>query len=263
MINTITNFSHDVVKMFEQPKMLTAVSVASSIGSTIASGAGMYMAMKDIEKTGATGFKAFTEGAASQVPAVLLEGVAVATNIKSTSIAETNAMHWAGAYTMMAQQYLLYKKSTEDALKKEFTPKKLEKFEAKRTEAMANRIGQFHKKEIIDTGEGDQLFYDVLSKRPFWSSYEAIATHLANLDRKLNNDPYCSWVTVNEYFYEIGLEGIAFGDEHGWTNALVNKFPMGSPNPEWTWVDGRRVTCGFLQFEDQPVHEETRRLYRM
>ena len=67
--------------------------------------------------------------------------------------------------------------------------------------------------EIIFTGKGETLCYDSVSGRYFKSDIEKLrkAENLLNL--RLRDE---TWVSLNEFYYEIGLSGISLGDDLGW-----------------------------------------------
>ena len=252
----------EVVEMFGNPRFLNVLSAGLSLSACVTTGWATAHAIKVKQNSSSTGLKKIAEmGWRFGVPAGL-EVASICCGSHSLSIQEERtikALEWG---TLIYGNWILERRANRKMLESEFGPKKVENLEAKKTEEMAAMLGPVDRSRIVNTGEGSLLFYDVISKTYFWSSYEAIATHLANLDRKLHSDPFWSWVTINEYLYEIGLEGIAFGDNYGFTCALTNKFPMGNPSADWAWLDGRRVTCGFLQFTDDPVHEDVKDRWR-
>lgn len=67
--------------------------------------------------------------------------------------------------------------------------------------------------EIIITGKGDVLCYDSLSGRYFKSDIEKIRRIINNLNRDLMSNMFLS---LNEFYYELGLPKIKLGDEMGW-----------------------------------------------
>jgi hypothetical protein len=67
--------------------------------------------------------------------------------------------------------------------------------------------------EVIFTGKGVVLCYDSLSGRYFKSDIEQIRRAVNELNRDLMSDMFLS---VNEFYYAIGLSGIKLGDQMGW-----------------------------------------------
>jgi len=67
--------------------------------------------------------------------------------------------------------------------------------------------------EVIFTGKGVVLCYDSLSGRYFKSDIEQIRRTVNELNRNLMSDMF---LTVNEFYYAIGLSSIKLGDQMGW-----------------------------------------------
>jgi len=69
------------------------------------------------------------------------------------------------------------------------------------------------KSEIIFTGKGDSLCYDSLSGRYFKSDIEKIRRIQNKLNRDLMSEMF---ISLNEFYGEIGLGSITLGEETGW-----------------------------------------------
>lgn len=67
--------------------------------------------------------------------------------------------------------------------------------------------------EIIITEKGDTLCYDVISGRYFKSDIDKINKALNETNRRLLRDSY---VSLNDFYYEIGLDGTKIGYDLGW-----------------------------------------------
>lgn len=68
--------------------------------------------------------------------------------------------------------------------------------------------------EVIITNNGDTLCYDPLSGRYFRSNIEKIKQAEIKINRTMIDDMSAS---LNDFYYEIGLEGTLMGDQLGWT----------------------------------------------
>jgi hypothetical protein len=88
----------------------------------------------------------------------------------------------------------------EQAIKDEIAKEKLEK------DPVCNR-------EVIITEKGNTLCYDVISGRYFKSDIERIRKAENVLNRRLIDEMY---VTLNEFYSEIGLSPTAVGEDLGW-----------------------------------------------
>lgn len=69
------------------------------------------------------------------------------------------------------------------------------------------------KSEVIITEKGNTLCFDMLSGRYFKSDQEKIRKSINELNRQMRHDMY---VSLNEFYDEIGLEHIAVGYDLGW-----------------------------------------------
>lgn len=69
--------------------------------------------------------------------------------------------------------------------------------------------------EVISTGKGETLCYEVLSGRYFKSDIEKIRKSENILNKELLTGMY---ITLNDVFYELGLANTKLGDEIGWSN---------------------------------------------
>lgn len=75
-------------------------------------------------------------------------------------------------------------------------------------------------KEVYLTDKGETRCYDVLSGRYFKSDIDAINKAVNELNRRMINQNY---ISLNEFYYEIGLEGNKVGNDIGWRidNGLI------------------------------------------
>ena len=67
--------------------------------------------------------------------------------------------------------------------------------------------------EIIFVGDGETLCYDVLSGRYFKSKIDKIKKAENDLNRRMRDEMY---ISLNEFYYEIGLPSIKIGEDIGW-----------------------------------------------
>lgn len=68
-------------------------------------------------------------------------------------------------------------------------------------------------KEVIVTGKGETLCFDVVSGRYFRSDIEKLRKAENFLNRQMRDDMY---ISLNELYLEIGIEPISIGDDLGW-----------------------------------------------
>ena len=79
--------------------------------------------------------------------------------------------------------------------------------------------------QVIITGGGDMLCFDSLSGRYFKSDVDKIR----KIENKLNRE-ILSWsfVSANQLYFELGLEGIPLGDDVGWNTDFPLTFDFSS-----------------------------------
>lgn len=66
---------------------------------------------------------------------------------------------------------------------------------------------------VYSTGYGEYLCFDTMSGRYFKHSIEGVRKCVNDLNAAILNNGY---VTLNEFYYTLGLDGIKMGDEMGW-----------------------------------------------
>ena len=81
-----------------------------------------------------------------------------------------------------------------------------------------------NKSTVIVTGNGSSRFYDDISKRRFTSDIEKIRRIVNDLNGAMLDGG--DLTSLNEFYYELGLEPIAFGDDLGW-NISKNGYKNG------------------------------------
>ena len=102
----------------------------------------------------------------------------------------------------------------------EYRDKVVETIGEKKEQSVRDAIAKDHveknpvtNNEVIITDRGYTLCYDELSGRYFYSDIEKIKKAANELNRQMLNDMY---VSVNELYYELGLEGTKLGEQMGW-----------------------------------------------
>ena len=70
---------------------------------------------------------------------------------------------------------------------------------------------------IIVSGNGNTRCFDTITKRRFISDIETIKRIVNELNRKMINGE--DYISLNEFYYELGLDGVSIGDELGWNVA--------------------------------------------
>ena len=159
----------------------------------------------------------------------------------STTSARRNAA-LAAAYTLSETARIDYKKKVKEVIG--------EKKEQEVRDAIAkDRIERdpIENKEIIITEKGETRCYDSLSGRYFKSDIDMLNKAVNELNRKMIDQSYMS---LNDYYYEIGLPDIKIGDVLGWRvdqGLVVLDFSAQLSN------DG--IPCLVVDFKDAPKYD--------
>lgn len=142
------------------------------------------------------------------IPAIIVGTVSVGCLIGASSVNMRRNAALATAYAI-----------SESTLK-EYKGKILEELGEKREKEIRDSIDKDHvtktplnKSEVIITEKGNTLCFDKLSGRYFRSDIEKLRRVENDLNRRMRDDMY---ISLNEFYWEIGLEGIKIGEDIGW-----------------------------------------------
>jgi hypothetical protein len=199
------------------PEILTGIGIAGMITTTVLAVKATPKAFKELEE--------FKEAALRDhekvkpvdavkltwkyyVPAAVTGTVSIACLVGASSVNARRNAALATAYTL-----------SETAMK-EYREKVIETIGEKKERVVRDEVAKekvksdpVSKKEVIITEKGNALCYDVLSGRYFKSDIDKLQKAANELNRRMRDEIY---ISLNEFYYEIGLDGIAIGDDIGW-----------------------------------------------
>ncbi len=142
------------------------------------------------------------------IPAAITGGLSIACLMGASSVHVRRNAALATAYTL-----------SESALK-EYQEKVIEKVGRKKEQEIKDSIAEdkmkrdpVANKEVIITGNGDSLCYDTVTSRYFKCNIDKLRKVENGLNKVLINEMY---VSLNEFYYEIGLRPTEIGDDLGW-----------------------------------------------
>lgn len=142
------------------------------------------------------------------IPAAITGTLSIACLIGASSVNARRNAALATAYTL-----------SESALK-DYQGKVVEMFGEKKHESVKDAIAKdkieknpVATREVIITERGNTLCYDVLSGRYFKGDIDKIKKAENELNRQMRDEMY---ISLNDFYYEIGLDNIKLGDELGW-----------------------------------------------
>jgi hypothetical protein len=143
------------------------------------------------------------------IPAVVTGTVSIACIIGASSVNSKRNAALATAYSL-----------AETSLK-DYKSKVVETIGEKKEQAITDSIAKekmekepVQNKEVILTGKGETLCFDVISGRYFKSDIEKIRKIINDANMRMREENY---ITLNEFYYELGLESIMIGDDLGWS----------------------------------------------
>ena len=142
------------------------------------------------------------------IPTAITVSLSAACIIGSTSVNARRNAALAAAYTL------------SDTALKEYQNKVVETIGEKKEQVVRDAIAKdkieknpVSTKEVIITEKGNTLCYDAISGRYFRSDIEKLKKATNELNRRMLNDMY---ISLNEFYYEIGLSGTKIGEDLGW-----------------------------------------------
>lgn len=142
------------------------------------------------------------------LPAVVTGVVSIGCLIGASSVSARRNAVLATAYSLSETAFSNYKAKVEETVGE------------KKEKAIRDEIAKEHivrnpvkNNEVIVTQKGETLCYDLLSGRYFKSDIEKIRKAENELNRNLVNEMY---ISLNEFYYELGLKGTKLGDDLGW-----------------------------------------------
>ena len=197
------------------PDILTGIGIAGIITTTVmavrATPKALILIEERKEEIGAEKLEAMDMVKttwACYIPAAITGTLSVACLIGASSVNARRNAALATAYTL-----------SESALK-DYQGKVIEMFGEKKNEAVKDAVAKDKveknpvvTREVIITEKGNTLCYDAISGRYFKSDIEKIKKAECELNRQMLDDMY---VSLNDFYYEIGLDSVKLGDELGW-----------------------------------------------
>lgn len=196
------------------PEILTGIGIAGMITTTVmavrATPKALILIEERKEEIGAEKLEAMDMVKttwACYIPAAITGTLSVACLIGASSVNARRNAALATAYTL-----------SESALK-DYQGKVIEMFGEKKNEAVKDAVAKDKveknpvvTREVIITEKGNTLCYDAISGRYFKAILKNKKAE-CELNRQMLDDMY---VSLNDFYYEIGLDSVKLGDELGW-----------------------------------------------
>lgn len=144
------------------------------------------------------------------IPTFLAGGVSIACIISAQSVNQKRYAALASLYSLSETALSDYKKEAAELLKN----KDLLRLEDGVAEKKMSET-PLSENYIIETGNGDHLFFDCMSARYFRTDIETVRRIQNNINADLVSGKTI-FRDLNDFYYELGLEGVKYGDEMGW-----------------------------------------------
>lgn len=202
------------------PEILTGIGIAGMITTTVMAVRATPKAILMIEKAeeekyvekgepiGLTPVETVKAAWKCYIPAAIVGTVSIGCLIGASSVNVRRNAALATAYTL-----------SETALK-EYQTKVLEEIGERKENSVRDAIAKdrieqnpVSRQEVIITEKGNTLCFDVISGRYFKSDIDKLRRIVNDLNRQMRDDMY---ISLNEFYYAIGLDGIKIGDDLGW-----------------------------------------------
>ena len=142
-------------------------------------------------------------------PSAIVFCLSTACIIGANNVSHRRSVAIATAYTLSETAF------------KEYKEKVVEKFGKNKEQQVRDEVAKAQieknpvsKSQVIITGGGDSLCYDSVSGRYFKSNIEKIRRIVNNTNEKMFRE---NWVSLNEFYIDLGLETIAIGNDMGWS----------------------------------------------
>lgn len=248
----------DVVKAFNSvrtsvvkhsPEILTGFGIAGMVTTTVLAVKATPKALRLIEDARYEKGSALTKGEKVKaawkcyIPAAITCAVSTSCLIGASSVSLRRNAALATAYKLSESALVEYR----DKVVETIGEKKEKVVREKVAEEQVER-NPVSKNEVYITTKGDTLFMDPLSKRYFKSDFEVIRKAENELNARMLHNIF-GYVSVNDFYDEIGLERTETGDMLGWNvNELIkiDRYPIMTEEGQ---------PCIVLDFTSRPKYD--------
>jgi len=197
------------------PEILTGIGIAGMVTTTVMAVRATPKALilieerkEEIDVDKLTPIELIKATWTCYIPAAITGGLSIICLIGASSVNTRRNAALATAYTL-----------SESALK-EYQGKVIETIGEKKEQSVRDAIAKdridknpVSSREVIITEKGNTLCYDAISGRYFKSDIDKLKKAEIELNRRMRDEMY---ISLNEFYYEIGLNPISIGDDLGW-----------------------------------------------
>lgn len=197
------------------PEILTGIGIAGMITTTIMAVRATPKALALIEDKKSeldtdelTKVETVKAAWSCYIPAAVVGSISVFCLIGASSTNLRRNAALATAYTLSESTLKEYQEKVVETIGEK-------KEQSIRDSVSKNKMVKNPVREVIITENGgNTICYDVVSGRYFKSDRDKIAKVVNELNRQMRDEMY---ITLNDFYYELGLDGIKIGDMLGWS----------------------------------------------
>lgn len=146
------------------------------------------------------------------IPAAVTGVTSIACLIGASSVNAKRNAALATAYNLAATSLTEFKEATREVVGE----KKEQLIRNKVAEERVNKE-PVNQSAIIVSGNGNSRCFDSITKQRFTSDIEKIRKAVNDLNRRMVNGE--DYISLNEFYAEIGVDQVSIGDELGWNVA--------------------------------------------
>lgn len=222
----LSNFVSSIRKFVSRrsPEILTGIGIAGMLTTTVLAVKATPKAMELIEERKndeqsehLTPIEIVKVAWKPYVPAIVI------------GVASTFCLIGASSVHLKRNAVLATAYKLSETAMNEYQEKVIETIGEKKEKSVRDKVAEervkknpVSKNEVVITNTGKTLCFDPISGRYFYSSIEAIKRAENNLNKEMLH-AFSGYVSLNDFYDEIGLEHTSIGDDLGWnTNKLID-----------------------------------------
>lgn len=197
------------------PEILTGLGIAGMITTTVLAVKATPKALRCIddavyekEESNLTSIETVKACWKCYIPAAITGTVSIACLVGASSVNARRNTALATAYKLSETALTEYREKVVETIG--------EKKERNIKDAIAKdnvEKNPVMQQNVIITGKGDTLCYDKLFGRYFKSDIDALKKTENELNRRMFSESY---ISLNDFYYEVGLDGVDAGEDLGW-----------------------------------------------
>lgn len=230
------------------PEILTGIGITGMITTTVMAVRATPKALilieekkDDLEADSLTALETVKTAWPCYIPAAVVGTISIfcLVGASSTNLRRNAAL--ATAYTLSESTLKEYQEKVVETIGEK-------KEQSIRDEVAKDKLVKNPVRDVILTEKGgNTICFDAISGRYFKSDIDQIRKAVNELNRKMRDETY---ITLNDFYYEIGLDGTKMGDDLGWN---IDK---GYIDLDFTsHLDANGTPCLVIGYQVAPVYD--------